>query len=412
MSVFQSVLIWFGAGISIAEILTGSYFAPLGLAKGSAAILIGHLIGCALFFATGLVGARSKRNAMQATALSFGNGGAKFFALLNVMQLVGWTGIMIYDGSLSAAAIFAENGSPGRSSQFGPFNLFNPLGQNALLAQKVSALVIGALIVLWILIGISNLGRLNVFAMASLFVLTVILSVKIFSSQENLFVSSEILSFGTAVELAAAMPLSWLPVISDYTKDAKKPVAATLGSTVTYFFISSWMYFIGMGAELFSGSGDITRVMLKAGLGIPALVIVVLSTVTTTFLDAYSAGLSLKTIFEKINVRAAGIVAAAIGTAAALLFNMDNITDFLYLIGSVFAPMTAVLLADFFVLKKDSSRIRFNWTRLLVWLFGFAFYRFLMRFDFACGYTLPDMAATFLLTLCAESLDTRVHTRS
>ena len=36
---FQSALIWFGAGVSIAEILTGTYFAPLGFAKGLAAIL-------------------------------------------------------------------------------------------------------------------------------------------------------------------------------------------------------------------------------------------------------------------------------------------------------------------------------------------------------------------------------------
>ena len=33
-SVFQNSLIWFGAGVSIAEILTGTYFAPLGMAKG------------------------------------------------------------------------------------------------------------------------------------------------------------------------------------------------------------------------------------------------------------------------------------------------------------------------------------------------------------------------------------------
>ena len=45
-SVFENGLIWFGAGVSIAEILTGTYLAPLGMAKGVAAILLGHLIGC------------------------------------------------------------------------------------------------------------------------------------------------------------------------------------------------------------------------------------------------------------------------------------------------------------------------------------------------------------------------------
>ena len=47
---FENGLIWFGAGVSIAEILTGTYLAPLGFQKGIAAILLGHLIGCVLFF--------------------------------------------------------------------------------------------------------------------------------------------------------------------------------------------------------------------------------------------------------------------------------------------------------------------------------------------------------------------------
>ena len=45
-SLFENGLIWFGAGVSIAEILTGNYFATLAMAKGLSAILNGHVIGC------------------------------------------------------------------------------------------------------------------------------------------------------------------------------------------------------------------------------------------------------------------------------------------------------------------------------------------------------------------------------
>lgn len=45
-SLWENGLIWFGAGVSIAEILTGTYLAPLGFGKGLAAILLGHFIGC------------------------------------------------------------------------------------------------------------------------------------------------------------------------------------------------------------------------------------------------------------------------------------------------------------------------------------------------------------------------------
>lgn len=385
-SVFSNSLIWFGAGISIAEILTGSYFAPLGFSKGIAAILIGHAIGCALFFFTGYIGALSKKSSMETTRISFGKIGGSFFALLNVLQLVGWTGIMIYDGSLAA------NGIANSSSW-------------------IWALVIGALIVLWILIGITNIGKLNLVAMTALFVLTLVLCKVIFFGKNAVVAiesAGESLSFGAAVELAVAMPLSWLPLISDYTKDSEKPFAATLASTLTYFAVSCWMYIIGMGAALLTGTSDIAQIMLKAGLGIPALVIIVLSTVTTTFLDAFSAGISFRAIFKNANTKIVGVIVALVGTLAAVFYPMDNITDFLYLIGSVFAPMTAILIADFFVTKNESSKKRIDFVRIALWLVGFILYRILMKYDIPCGNTLPDMAITFVLTLIASGVQKKL----
>ena len=52
-STFQNALIWFGAGVSLAEILTGTAFAPLGMGKGLLAILIGHVIGCGMMLLAG-----------------------------------------------------------------------------------------------------------------------------------------------------------------------------------------------------------------------------------------------------------------------------------------------------------------------------------------------------------------------
>ncbi len=388
-SVFSNSLIWFGAGISIAEILTGSYFAPLGFSKGIAAILIGHAIGCALFFFTGYIGALSKKSSMETTRISFGKIGGSFFALLNVLQLVGWTGIMIYDGSLAANGIANS-------------------------ASWIWALVIGALIVLWILIGITNIGKLNLVAMTALFVLTLVLCKVIFFGKNAVVAiesAGESLSFGAAVELAVAMPLSWLPLISDYTKDSAKPFAATLASTLTYFAVSCWMYIIGMGAALLTGTSDIAQIMLKAGLGIPALVIIVLSTVTTTFLDAFSAGISFRAIFKNANTKIVGVIVALLGTVAAVFYPMDNITDFLYLIGSVFAPMTAILIADFFVTKNESSKEQIDFVRIALWLVGFILYRILMKYDIPCGNSLPDMAITFVLTILVSGVQSKVKSK-
>lgn len=174
-------------------------------------------------------------------------------------------------------------------------------------------------------------------------------------------VSDDMMTFGAAVELAVAMPLSWLPLISDYTREAEKPFAATFTSVLVYSVVSIFMYMIGMGAAIFTGEYDIAQIMLKTGLGVVGLLIIVFSTVTTTFLDAYSAGVSCVSISSKIQEKWAAIIVTVIGTIAAIVYPMDNITNFLYLIGSVFAPMIAVQIADYFILKKaDSEKMLSN----------------------------------------------------
>lgn len=376
---FQNSLIWFGAAVSLAEILTGTYFAPLGMGKGLLAIIVGHVIGCVLFFLAGLIGGRERKSAMETTKMSFGYRGGLLFALLNVLQLVGWTGIMIYDGAVATNGIFE-------------------------VGIWVWSIVIGVLIIIWIAIGITNLGLLNKITMALLFVLTVVLCVVIFRGGNPGATATETMSFGAAVELAVSMPLSWLPVISDYTRESEKPFRSTLASTVTYGLVSCWMYVIGMGAAIFTGESDIAQIMLRAGLGIPALLILVLSTVTTTFLDAFSAGVSCESLSKKLNGKTIGIIATVVGTIGACLFNMDDITNFLYLIGSVFAPMIAVQLTTYFILKKDSFDSAFNWPNLIVWLLGFIAYRLLMNVDLPVGNTLPAVVITMVLCYIVNKL--------
>lgn len=385
-SVFENGLIWFGAGVSIAEIITGTLFAPLGFGKGLLAILIGHLIGCTMLFLAGLIGGRTRRSAMETVMISFGGKGSLLFSVLNIIQLVGWTAIMIYDGSLAA---------------------------NEALPVKpwVWCLVIGGLIILWIVIGIKNLGKINTVSMLALFVLTIVLSVVIFGGGVTSKAAGEAMSFGAAVELSVAMPLSWLPLISDYTREAKHPFKATLASSVVYGVISCWMYVIGMGATIFTGESNIARIMLKAGLGIAGLLIIVLSTVTTTFLDAYSAGVSSEAVSHKINGKWVAIGATVIGTIGAVFFPMDDITDFLYLIGSVFAPMIAIQIADFYLLKEDYSSQSVNAVNLCIWLVGFILYRILMRVDIIIGNTLPDMVITILLCILVHKIRSGIKSK-
>lgn len=381
-SVFENSLIWFGAAVSIAEILTGTYLAPLGFQKGLAAILLGHIIGCVLLFLAGVIGGQTRRSSMETVKMSFGQKGSLLFSVLNVMQLVGWTAIMIYDGALAAGGMFD-------------------------LGHWLWCIIIGGLIVLWILVGITNLGRINTVAMGALFILTLFLSKILFAGDALMTGSLEdSMSFGAAVELSVAMPLSWLPLISDYTREAEKPVKSAAASALVYGLVSCWMYVIGLGAAIVTGEYDIAQIMIRAGLGAAGLLIIVLSTVTTTFLDAWSAGISAESISGKLKGNGKGIalLVTVAGTLAAVTLPIYNITDFLYLIGSVFAPMIAIQIADFFLMKRDSSKASFDQAALAVWLFGFILYRILMGIDIPVGNTLPDMVVTMAVCVAVRKL--------
>lgn len=378
-SVFENGLIWFGAAVSIAEILTGTYFASLGFLKGLLAIVLGHIVGCILLFLAGMIGAKTQKSAMDTVKISFGTKGGIFFAILNILQLFGWTGIMIYDGASATQGIL-------------------PIG------HFIWCIVIGGLILVWILIGVKNLGKLNVIAMSALFLMTIILSFIIFKGGTAFDKGDNSMSFGAAMELSIAMPLSWLPLISDYTKEAKEPVKATAASSIVYGFVSIWMYIIGMSAALFTMESDIAKILLKAGLGIMGLFIVVLSTVTTTFLDVYSAGVSTESIFSKIKSKWMAVAVTVIGTLGAIVLPMDDITGFLYLIGSVFAPMIAIQIADFFILKISNDEKMFSIKNIIIWVTGFIIYRILMKFDTPIGSTMPSMLITIFISVAVSNV--------
>lgn len=356
-SVFSNGLIWFGAAVSIAEIEVGTQLASsaTGGRFGTVllAMLLGHIAGGLLLFGVGLIGAGMRMNGMDCVKVPFGRIGASFFAGANVLQLIGWTAVMIATGAGAARALLPTV----------PF--------------WALCVFLGVLVALWIRIGLGNAVKLNTVAMALLFVLSLVLFVRVASGNggsEVLEAAETPLGFWDIVELSIAMPLSWLPLIADYTKEAERPVPAVFASALVYTITSCWMYGIGLSAAYCLGKTDIGQIMLLAGPGVIGLLIVVFSTVTTTFLDAYSAGESAKSLEPRMPAKWFGVAVCAAGVALAIYGVMDRYLNFLYLIASVFAPMAAVQLVDYFVLHRRSATSVGSMVSILAWAVGFSVY--------------------------------------
>jgi putative hydroxymethylpyrimidine transporter CytX len=370
--------LWFGAAVSVAEILTGGYLAELGAVRGFWAIILGHLAGTALLILAGLIGFRERLPAIMSTRISFGKQGSYLISLINILQLVGWTAIMIIEGGMAMNVI---------SRTLWHFD--HPALMHCL---------IGLFVGLWVFWGVKGFRRINTVAAALLLILTGVMSWVVFTHPPGAADTVQPKgAFGMGFELSIIMPLSWFPLISDYTSLARSRKGALIAPFCGYFIGSCWMYAIGMGGGLLAGSPDPTKTMLAANLGLTALAILGLSTVTTTFLDVYSAGISLINIFPRLNDRIAAVGFALIGTAAALIFPIDRYTDFLYVLGSVFSPLIAILLTDYFVLRCDNRLVRADAVATASLVAGIAFYYLAKARELPIGTTLTTIVFTTAL---------------
>ena len=369
---FTNAIIWFGVAVSVSEIEAGIEIGAEA-APGSLwlPLVLGHIVGGIFLFFVGLIGARIRVNAMETTASVYGTYGSKFFASLNLFQLVAWIAVLNAQG----ASVLA--------------------GLDLPISFPLTCVLLAVLIALWVFVGLRRFAKVTTVVMAVLAVLLAALTVKLFgtgsisagaSASGANSAATHALGFWNIFEISMALPLSWLPVISDYTKDVEKPVRATAVSAIAYSIASFWMYFIGLEIASAGVGNDIAKAILLAGLGIPGIIIVVLSTVTTNFLAANSAGESAKAIVRRLNPKITGVVVSAISALLAISGIMDHYISFLYLIASVFAPMAAVLLVAFYSARSSEPETKrpaksFWIWNLFAWLAGFVVYQVTVCLD-------------------------------
>ncbi|MES1953818.1 putative hydroxymethylpyrimidine transporter CytX [Salinisphaera hydrothermalis] len=373
-------LLWFGAAVSLSEMLAGTLLAPLGWVHGLIAIVLGHVIGTTLLVCAGLIGSREKQSAMGTAGAAFGAAGRRLFAALNVVQLIGWTAIMLATGARQFAGLATH------LADVGPVWLW--IG------------VFGVLVAAWSLFARAGIGRLNTIAVTLLMALLLVVFVRLFFVDAPLAApaGSGAMRFGAALELVVVMPLSWLPLVADYNRHARRGGAAAVFTWLGYGIGSAWMYAIGLLMALHFGGLDLAALVGGVPAVLAALAVILLSTVTTTFMDTYSAGVSAHHVAGGGAPRWLALLMTAIGTIVALAVPIAAYENFLYTIGALFSPLYAVVLARYFLLgeRRDEPGV-FAWPALGVWAIGVASYYGFLALDTPIGATLPSFAVTAAL---------------
>jgi nucleobase:cation symporter-1, NCS1 family len=340
-------LFWSGVAISLAEIWAGGFLAPLGFCIGLIVILLGHIIGNTFLGLGGYIGSKHGLTSMTTVRPSFGIRGANIAAVLNIIQLVGWASILLIIAGQAGATL---------GQYVGGIFVYN----------RFWIVLIGFATLLWAFYTDMKIWKyMQYFACAMLFLIVVLMTVVTFCNFNPVATTplkGDELNFMTALDIVIAMPISFLPIVADYSRFAKSSKTAFWNTWVGYFIISSWMYILGLGATIYTGSSDPAMLILKTlsvfGLAVPALMLVVFSTVTSNFPDIYSATCSLMNITEKANPKVTMWIVTLLTIVVSLFFPMAQYENFLLFIAAMFIPLFGVVLTDYFIIRKRNIDLK------------------------------------------------------
>lgn len=392
-------LLWAGVAVSLAEIWAGGFLAPMGFWMGFWAIIIGHVIGNTFMALGGVIGSDHGIMSMVSVRPSFGIRGSNLPAVLNIIQLIGWASIMLIIGGRAGAM------------------LGKPIG-GILASDRFWIVSIGLGTLIWALYTGKSIWKIMqktaVIALLLIVILMTWVSIKEFGSGV-LGVKPAAMPFMIGLDLVIAMPISWMPLVADYTRFSKRTAPAFWNTWWGYFLISSWMYVLGLMATLVTGETDpgalILQIMGRIGLAVPALILVVFSTITSDFPDIYSATCSMLNISRKIGAKTVMWIAGILSILVALVFPMEQYENFLFFIGAMFVPLFGVVLTDYFLIrarKLNTEEIYkvggeywyskgFNMTAIVSWAIGFVVYEIIAIMKYSIGGSIPSLISAGLV---------------
>jgi purine-cytosine permease-like protein len=209
------------------------------------------------------------------------------------------------------------------------------------------------------------------------------------------------MSFFVALDIVIAMPISWMPLVSDYSRFAKSSKRAAVG-TLIGFSLTNIIFYLG---GLLFGLTDISSIIvsIQAILFGFILLVMIVDEIDNAFADIYSAAISSQSIFQNLNQRHLIIGFSIVSTILATLISIEGYGQFLLLIGALFIPLFGVLLTDYFVIKHGkyhndmmygNNLIKVGYPALIAWAIGALLYFLLSQLSPIYVSQLPTIGST------------------
>ena len=382
LGLWDFFVLWGDLGIGLLVLAAGSLLVP-GLSLGQAflAILVGSVVGCTLLALAGIIGSQTGAPTMVCLRPFLGLRGSYLPTVVNVLQLIGWTVFELVIMGHAANAV---------SKQLFAWDAY--VFWTALFAAIVILMGVGgpvAVIRQW----------LSRYAVWAVLVTTLWLSWYLFTHYNLLSLLTKPgtgeLSFWAAVDIVIAMPISWMPLVADYNRFAKRAAPAFWGTWLGYLVANLWFYGLGAVILLASGvkepTGFVTAIATIAG---PLAVLILLVDETDEgWADLYSTAVSIQNVFPKLPQRWLILGLGLFSFVVAALLDITQYEDFLLLIGSVFVPLFGCVIADYFLVRRQVYDVEelyrpagaywylggVNWLGVIAWALGIVVYLWIAK---------------------------------
>ncbi|HEY2331311.1 MAG TPA: cytosine permease [Acidimicrobiales bacterium] len=356
----DQLALWANLGVSLLLPVTATFLLAPGMSLLAAltAVLVGTIIGNVLLGLSAVPGAETGAPAMVLMRGLFGRRGSYAPTVVNLVQCLGW--------SVFEIVIMAETANRvvggGWRWQF--------------------VLIAGAISTLMAIRPLAVVHILKRYAVWVVLASTLYLFVEVFRQPLPGLTDGDWNGFWPAADLVAALAVSWMPLAADYTRQAKDARTAFWGASIGYAVASAAFFVLGIlalsGLRVEPGF-DVIDAIIAIPAGGLALVILVFDEIDEGFANIYSTAVSAQNLVPRVDRR---LLAAGIGTVAtllALLLNIVAYQDFLFLIGSVFVPLFAVFIVDYYVIQRrrwDITESAPDRPLLLIpWIVGFVAYQ-------------------------------------
>lgn len=429
MSNWDMFATWVGANANNGTWYIGGVIAAAGMYTASTTLIISGLVSYALLALASFMGYKTGLPMMALTRASFGLRGSFIPSIINIVQFIGWAAANTFIAAISISVIFKD--------------LF---GWQAYTAGGKAGLVIGIIIMSLLHLASISLGERSVrmierIGIVLVFIFVLWESIVVFQhvSLADIFAwnppAKVRISSGAAIDILAAFNLAWVTASSDFSRFTKRKSGATgwsfLGANIGLF----WFAFIGLTATIATAlmnnafgpnDSDPSTIASKLGLGIIALLVIVITSTTANAVNLMAAGSALTNMWHKVKLTPAlwiVTIAATLVSFIPLWFAtfLDAFILFLDYIGMFLGPEIAVFLVDFFFIRKGQYALDqftmvdgkywynggLNWIAIASWAVGIGLYFGLKSVNIisqTIGVTFVAMALTGLIYYVATKL--------